>query len=114
MTFNEYVPAPFFRRRCQSSGDDRQFDDGESRAKRAHSGPNSCGKRRALAPAGGSTMHTCSKCRRTLSNATRDALCLRCLYAIDRGGAFAVEEETKPGRRPLSLAAAAAGAEAAA
>jgi hypothetical protein len=33
-------------------------------------------------------MHTCNCCRRILSNSNRDALCLKCLYVIDRGGAF--------------------------
>jgi hypothetical protein len=49
-------------------------------------------------------MHKCNRCRRTLSNSVRDALCLRCLYAIDRGGAFDEEPETKPGLRPASIA----------
>jgi hypothetical protein len=55
-------------------------------------------------------MHKCNSCRRTLSNASRDALCLKCLYVIDRGGAFDDEPETKPGKRPASIAADAAAA----
>ena len=50
-------------------------------------------------------MHKCNGCRRTLSNTNRDALCLKCLYVIDRGGAFDDEPETKPGKRPASIAA---------
>ena len=49
-------------------------------------------------------MHTCSYCRRTLSNSGRDALCLKCLYSIDRGRAFDDEPETKPGKHPASIA----------
>lgn len=50
-------------------------------------------------------MHTCSCCRGILTNSSRDALCLKCLYLIDRGRAFDEEPETKPGKRPLSIAA---------
>jgi hypothetical protein len=55
--------------------------------------------------AGATTMHTCNCCRRILSNANRDALCLKCLYLIDRGSAFDDDPETKPGMHPASIAA---------
>ena len=44
-------------------------------------------------------MHNCSRCRRVLINSSRDALCLRCLYVVDRGRAFDDEPDTKPGTR---------------
>lgn len=50
-------------------------------------------------------MYTCNCCRRPLTNSTRDALCLRCLYVIDGGGAFDDELETKPGKRRSSIEA---------
>jgi hypothetical protein len=50
------------------------------------------------------TMHRCTGCRRALSNSVRNALCLRCLYALDRGSAFNEDAETKPGKRPTSIA----------
>jgi hypothetical protein len=50
-------------------------------------------------------MHACNCCRRILSNCNRDALCLKCLYVIDRGSAFDDEAETKPGKLPSSIAA---------
>jgi hypothetical protein len=59
-------------------------------------------------------MHTCSSCRRILSNSSRDALCLKCLYLIDRGRAFDDEPETKPGKSPSWSARDNAGANAAA
>ena len=59
-------------------------------------------------------MHTCNCCRRILSNSSRDALCLRCLYLIDRGGEFDDEPETKPGKRPSLVAANVGGVDAAA
>jgi hypothetical protein len=46
-------------------------------------------------------MNTCRKCRRALSQpSARDALCVRCLHALDRGAAFGDDLETKPGKRP--------------
>jgi hypothetical protein len=48
-------------------------------------------------------MHTYSRCRRVLINSSRDAVCLRCLYSIDRGGGF--DDEPEPGKRALSTAA---------
>jgi hypothetical protein len=50
------------------------------------------------------TMHNCTGCRRTLSNSSRNALCLRCLYLLDRGRPFDDEPETRPGKRPSSIA----------
>ena len=50
-------------------------------------------------PARGNDMHTCRCCKRALGpNSVRDAVCLRCLYAIDRGGGWD-DEDTRPGKR---------------
>lgn len=54
-------------------------------------------------------MHTCLRCRRELMKSTRDAFCLRCLYALDSRGFDGDDDDdkTQPGKKPAPLAIAA-------
>jgi hypothetical protein len=47
-------------------------------------------------------LHACPSCRRVLRGASRDALCLQCLDAIDVA-AFDDDDQTQPGIVPLAL-----------